>query len=147
VKKPSLEFHIYILTMCFVMTIIGVVTLTVMLYDVVRMSAPEITLSGEQFEKYQTNQAFWDVCRLDRLCADDGEEMPEEAMLSELRKEWFERVLSSEGHRGMRHFVLMLIALVLEILTGVGHWLLWRYMNRDDDVVAEDAGDAKAAKA
>ncbi|TAK90002.1 MAG: hypothetical protein EPO06_10015 [Burkholderiaceae bacterium] len=146
-KKNSPEFYAYVLSLCCVMTgILAVVVLTATFYSVVRWATPEVTLSSAQFDKFQTNESFWDACRLDRLCSDEDEEVPTDEVLTDLRKEWFERALQVEQHEGKQQLIWMLAALFMLVLIAGVHAILWRLMKKGDEPPAETA-EAKSAKA
>jgi hypothetical protein len=144
VKRTYLE--LYVLAVCFVAVACFVVTLCANIYSIIRMAAPEFSLNSAQFERYQSNDTFWDFCIQDRTCSDEDEERPPEEELTDLRKEWLERALATEEHMGIQFFVKTLVAMLLEILVFGIHWWLGRRLQAGKLAGVTDEAEAATEK-
>lgn len=143
-RKPSLEW--YTLAICFVSVLAMIVTVCIGIYSVVRVAAPEFTMSPSQFAQFQSNDAFWDVCLQDRLCSDVDEERPAEKALTKLRQEWYERAASVEQRSGAQWLVKCLIAALIAVIVFVIHWILGRRVRAVKAAAAEGADAEKSDK-
>ncbi len=56
-KKSRLE--LYALAVCFIIVVCFVVAIGVAIYDIVKITAPEFTLSSYEYRRHQNNAEFW----------------------------------------------------------------------------------------
>jgi hypothetical protein len=117
-KKSILE--IYSLAVCFVTIVCAAVTLGIGLYDLLEISNPEFTLPSHQYERHQTNEAFY---RND--CKEDGESLTAEEK-TKRRLASYEIALKTERRDAVQSLINALIVLVINALVYVGHWRLAR---------------------
>lgn len=141
-QKSNLER--YTLALCFVSLIMLIVALCISIYSVLRVAAPEFTMSPSQFAEFQSNDAFWDVCIQDRTCSDVDEERPAEETLTKLRQNWYERAASVEQRTGAQWFVKALITSLITAIVFVTHWMLARRMRTAKPATEEESDTEKA---
>lgn len=98
--KSKLE--IYALTVCFAAVVCLVVSAGIAGYAAFRIATPELTLSSYNYDKFQTNEAFW-KSRGDS-CSDEKttEVRPGEEVLTKQRLEAFSLELKGEERAGNR---------------------------------------------
>lgn len=139
-KRTHLEW--YILAICFVSILAFVGTVGVSIYSAVRVAMPDFTMSAAEFERYQSNDAFWDFCIQDRTCSDEDEDRPDEEVLQDLRQEWLERGMTIEQRAGAQLFVKSLIALLIEIITFIIHWVFGQRLRAAKEPNPDETQDA-----
>lgn len=125
-KKNALE--IYALAVCFVTMVCFVATLGVGLYSTLEILKPAITLSSLQYERFQSNDAFWNQCGNARYCSDQEKkkERPSESELTILREEAFSLTLLREQRDGVQGLIKAFIVIVIDIGVFLAHWSLAR---------------------
>ena len=126
-KKTFLE--IYALAVCFVTVVCFVAALGVAIYDVVQIANPEFTMNSWQYERFQSNDAFWRGCR-DRSGYCSAEEKkkqrPSETQLTRQRKDAFALALKSEQREGAQSLLKATIVLLIDMAVFFVHWILAR---------------------
>ncbi len=125
-KKTALE--IYALAVCFVTVVCFVATLGVGLYSILEIVKPQITLNSWQYERFQSNDAFWQQCGNARFCSeqDKKKERPSEADLTKQREEEYSHALFREQRDGLQTLIKSLIVIVIDIAVFLVHWSLAR---------------------
>lgn len=118
-KKTILE--VYALAVCFVTVVCAVVALGIGAYDLLEITNPEFTLSAHQYERHQTNEAFFT-----RECKDETREKSEDEKTQQ-RLGSYERALKAESRDAVQSFVKVLIVLAIDILVFLIHWRIARY--------------------
>jgi len=118
-KKSILE--IYALAVCFVTVVCAVVALGIGIYDIVEMSNPEFTLAAYQFERHQTNEAFFSR-ECDEQISDQTEEQKTQQRLAS-----YDRALKTESRNAVQSLVKIVIVLVIDICVFLIHWRIARY--------------------
>jgi len=109
----------YALAVCFIAAICAVIALAVGVYDVIQMSKPEMTLSSNQLEKHQTNEAFI----RDWLSI---EKMPDDQEITVLREKSYKAALNAGSRDAAQSFIKVVAALVIIIVVFFVHWFLAR---------------------
>lgn len=120
-KKSILE--IYALAVCFVTVVCAVVSLGIGIYDILEITNPEFTLPSYQYERHQTNAAFF---RQD--CGNEGKEgesLSEEEK-TKRRLESLEVALKAEKRDGVQSIVKVLIVLIVDSIAFIIHWWVAR---------------------
>ena len=123
-KKSMIE--IYALAVCFVCIASGGIVLGVGVYDVIQVAAPEMTLSGSQYARHQSNDNFvnfqppWPPNGRRQQFPEDEQE------LSRLREESYRIEIAMERRDAGQSLVMVVIALVIQALLFVIHWKLSR---------------------
>ena len=122
-KKSMIE--IYALAVCFVCIASGGIVLGVGVYDVIQIAAPEMTLSGSQYARHQSNDNF--VNFRPPWPPNGRRQFPEdEQELTRLREESYRIEIATERRSARQSFVMVVIALVIQALLFVIHWKLSR---------------------
>lgn len=120
-KKSILE--IYALAVCFVTVVCAVISLGIGIYDILEITNPEFTLPSYQYERHQTNEAFFRK--------DCGKEDKDLASLSEGEKtkrrlESLEVALKAERRGGVQSIVKAFIVLIVDTIAFIIHWWVAR---------------------
>jgi hypothetical protein len=119
-KKSILE--IYSLAVCFVTVICAVVTIGIGAYDLLEISNPEFTLPAYQYERHQSNEAFY---RSDCEKKEEGKSLSEEER-TKRRLASYEVALKAERRDAVQSLIKVFIVLVLNAAVFFGHWHLAR---------------------
>ena len=114
-KKSLLE--IYALAVCFVAIICFAITLGVGIYDVLEMSAPELTLKSHAYQQHQTNEAFTRNWSKDR-------EKPSEDEITKLREKSYQVALEAERRDALQSFIRALIIILIDVGVFFIHWVI-----------------------
>ena len=119
-KKSILE--IYSLAVCFVTVICAVVTLGIGAYDLLEIGIPEFTLPAYQYERHQSNEAFF---RKDCDNKEEEKSLSEEEQ-TKRRLASYEVALKTERRDAVQSLIKVFIVLVLNVVVFLGHWRLAR---------------------
>jgi hypothetical protein len=114
VKKNLLE--LYALATCFAAVLVLLFSLAWSSYDIVRIGAPSVTLSGYYYERTQTDEQFLQSWP-------SGQLMPAMSDIPRLRQEARNSALRSERHDGLSG---LLQSLTYIIAAGIAFSLHWR---------------------
>lgn len=119
-KKSLLE--IYALAVCFATIVCFVISLGVALYSVIEIVNPEFTMSSYQFNRYQSNDAFWEDYR------NREKEMPKpsENELTKQRTEGYRLAVISEKRDGFQGLTKTAIILLINTVVFLIHWRIAR---------------------
>ena len=119
-KKSTLE--IYALTVCFVTVICAIVSLGIGVYNIIEITNPKFTLPSYQYERHQTNEAFFRQYY--------GKEKEADALSEEektkRRLESLEVALKVERRGGLQSIVKVFIVLVIDSVAFIIHWWVAR---------------------
>ena len=122
-KKSILE--VYALAVCFFTVACFVVALGIGLYSLVQIANPEFTLDSEQYNRHQTNDAFWNSNPIFAPSLDgDGKQKarPPESELTKQRLESYELAIKAEKRNGSQSLVKTLIVVLIDIAVFYAHW-------------------------
>lgn len=121
-KKTILE--IYALAVCFLVVICFAITLGVGIYDILKISHPSFTLSGWEYNKFQSN---------DNFCSNSGAASAQnpcsnqsESAITTKREAAYAISLKGEQRNGLQSLVNSLIILFINIVIFVPHWIIAR---------------------
>ncbi len=123
-KKSVLE--IYAMSVCFATVVCLLITLGIASYNVIQILNPEFTLSSYEYNRYQTNDSFWEggpsSYRVDR----NENQRPSEEALTQKRLESYQRAMAGEARDGFQSLVKSIIVIVLDIVFLGIHWRIAR---------------------
>ena len=122
-KKSILE--IYALAVCFATIVCFVVTLGIALFDVIQIAQPEFTLSSHEFNRHQSNDAFWNSCGQYESKEKD-KKRPAEDELTKRRMESYRQALQSEKRDAFQGITKAIIILLIDTVFFVVHWRIAR---------------------
>ncbi|MDR2240704.1 MAG: hypothetical protein LBE33_09700 [Zoogloeaceae bacterium] len=124
-KKTILE--IYALAVCFVTVVCFVACLGVASYSVVQIANPNFTMHSYEYNRYQTNDAFWKDCGR-YYCSDEEKKRPRppEAEVTKQREDAFALALASEQRDGYQTLVKTLIVILIDLVVFAAHWVIAR---------------------
>jgi len=122
-KKSILE--IYALAVCFATVVCFVIALGVALFDVIQIANPEFTLNSQEYNRHQSNDAFWNNCgQYDSGKKDKKRPTGEE--LTKRRLESYRQVLQSERRDAFQGITKALIIIIIDIVFFLAHWRIAR---------------------
>jgi len=117
--KSKLE--IYALSVCFAAVVCLIISAGVGGYSIFEIATPELTMTSYEYDKHQTNDAFW---KSKSSCSktDLSETRPSEDELSKQRLEAFSVEIKSEQRSGFQSLIKCLIFIFVSGVTLVIHW-------------------------
>jgi hypothetical protein len=89
-KKSLLE--IYALAVCFVTIVCFVVAIGIAIYDIIQIANPEFTMKSHEYNKHQSNDAFWKSCAGYYDSGKKEKQRPKEEELTKQRLESYRQV-------------------------------------------------------
>ena len=121
-KKSVLE--IYALAVCFFTVACFVIVTGMAIWEVVRLSAPEFTLSSFLWQQHQTDDAFkTKLVNEHRYVAEKHTYTPPEGTeLTKARETSFAQAIASERRTASQDLIRNLIILLIDGLVFVVHW-------------------------
>jgi len=123
-KKSLLE--IYALAVCFATIVCFVISLGVALYSVVEIANPEFTMNSYQYNRYQSNDAYW-LSRVDDYRNKEKEmQRPSEDELTKQRQEGYRLAIISEKRDGFQGLTKTAIILLIDTVVFLIHWRIAR---------------------
>jgi hypothetical protein len=118
--------ELYALAACFASMIVVVVSVSMALFDALRIAAPSVTVSGYTYQQSMSDDAFLQGWPRDRP-------RPDPPTISGLRREAFENAIRSERHEGLSSF---LQSLMYTIAAGLAFGLHWSLAKREQTTPA-----------
>ncbi len=123
-KKSLLE--IYALAVCFATIVCFVVTLGIVTYDLVQIVNPEFTMNSHDYNRHQSNDAFWKSYD----CGYDNKEKekprPPEEELTKQRLESYKQAIKSEQRDAFQSLTQSVIVIVINAIFFLVHWRIAR---------------------
>jgi hypothetical protein len=132
-KKSLLE--IYALAVCFATMVCFVIALGVALYSIVEIANPEFTMNSYQYNRYQSNDAYWLGKVNDYQNKDKEMKRPSEDELTKERKEGYRLAVISERRGGFQGVTKTAIIILIDTVVFLIHWLIARRA-RDSNTAA-----------
>jgi hypothetical protein len=122
-KKTILE--VYALAVCFATIICFVIALGIAVYNVIQIINPEFTLSSYEYDRHQSNDAFWknDGCGYDK---EKKLERPPEEELAQRRLESYRQVIKSEKRDASQSLTVASIIIAIDVIVFLVHWRVAR---------------------
>ncbi len=123
-KKSILE--VYALAVCFAAIVCSAVALGVAIYSGIEIISPEFTISAQEYNRHQSNDAFWKGCRSVYGADKREEKRPPEEELTKLRLESYQQALKSERRNAFISLTKAIIIIIIDIVFFVVHWRIAR---------------------
>ncbi|WP_163832763.1 hypothetical protein [Spartinivicinus ruber] len=123
-KKTILE--IYALAVSFFTLACLAITSSVLIWDLVEISQPELTMSSYQYKCHHSDQDYKD-CFSDRpeyTREKNPEVFPTDAKLTAKRTTSYQRELKAEQRDGLQSMIQSIIVIVISIIIFLIHWQL-----------------------
>jgi hypothetical protein len=117
--KSKLE--IYALAVCFAAVVCLVISISIAGYSIIQIMWPELTMRSYNFDKYQTNQLYWESKQSfskDKVSA----KKPSEVELAQQRMEALRLELNGEKRNGLQSLIHALMFIVVGTITLFLHW-------------------------
>jgi len=124
--KREIARQIYAYCVCAISLVIGIIFLIVGIYGIVRMAAPEFTVSQHEWKNIATFQSFkteWEK-------AESTPELTDE----ELRMRWQDKwdiAIRGEKRQGAQNLINMIIAFVIIVPVFGIHWRIARSLREE----------------
>lgn len=123
-KKSILE--IYALAVCFAAIACFAIALGVAIYNAIQVINPEFTMSAYEYDRHQSNDAFWKG-RHNVYDTDKREQKrPPEEELTKLRLESYQQGLKSERRNAFQSLTKAVIIMIIDIVFFAVHWRIAR---------------------
>ncbi len=134
-KKAILE--IYALAVCFAAITCFVIAAGVGLYALIGTLNPEFTLESWQYDRHQSNDAFWSSAPPPIPFDGKGEKRvrPPEQELTRQRNESYQLVIRAERRDRMQTLVQVIIILLIDIVVFMIHWRIAKKARLEEDSV------------
>jgi hypothetical protein len=118
--KSKLE--IYALAVCFAAVICLVISISIAGYSTITIINPELTIESYEFDKYQSNDNYWESKK--SCYSRDQSKMtrPPEEELTKQRLEELSIKLKGERRNGLQSLIYSLIFVVVGAVTLLIHW-------------------------
>jgi hypothetical protein len=124
VKKSILE--VYALAVCFATIICFVVALGIALYDLVKISTPEFTLSSHEYKRHQNNDEFWNSYQCSYENRGKEIQRPSEEVLTKQRLESYPLTIGAQRRDAFQSLTTSTIVLIIDIVVFLVHWQIAR---------------------
>lgn len=126
--KSKLE--LYALSVCFAAVVCLVISAGIAGYAIFEVATPELTMPSYDYDKYQTNEAYWKSkysCSKD----DKSEVKPAEDVLTKQRLEAFAVEVRAEKREGFRTLIRCFMFIVVSSVTLLIHWQIAKKSRAD----------------
>ncbi|TAL25358.1 MAG: hypothetical protein EPN94_05405 [Nitrospirae bacterium] len=121
-KKSILE--IYALAVCFATIVCFVIALGISIYDIVRIAKPEFTMSSYEYNRHQSNDAYW---KSGDSCSDDKKrQRPADEELTKQRLASYQQSIKSELRDAFQSLTQTVIILSIAVIVFLVHWRVAR---------------------
>jgi len=121
--KSKLE--IYALAVCFAAVVCLVISVSVVGYSIIRIVNPALTMPSYNYNRYQTNDRFWDSIR-SRAEDQSTVKRPPEQDLTKQRLEALTIDLEGEKRDGLQSLIRALMFVVVGAVVLLLHWRIAR---------------------
>ena len=118
-KRTFLE--LYALAVCFINVLIGSIAIGVIIYSIVSVVAPKLTLPSWEYSKHQSNDEFI-ASRTDSENFSNKDMTEQE--ITRKRDESYRIALKAEHRDGIQSIIQFSIVLLIQIILFVVHWKL-----------------------
>ena len=127
--KSKLE--VYALSVCFAAVVCLVVSAGIGGYALIRIVQPELTLEKWDYDKYQSNDVFWQTRQQRNLEGQKAEQRPAEEDLTKRRLESYSRALMTERRGGVQTLIRSAIFFLAGAVSLFVHWRIARRARQD----------------
>lgn len=117
--KSKLE--IYALAVCFAAVVCLVISMGIAGYSIFEIAFPKITMQSYNYEKYQTNDAYWKS----KKSYDEnykGKARPNEEELTKQRLDEFALEIKEEQRKGLQTLIQCLMFIIVSSVVLFIHW-------------------------
>lgn len=122
-KKSILE--IYALAVCFATIGCFVIALGIAIFDVIQITNPEFTLSSHEYNRHQSNDAFW--TNSNKYDNDKkNKKRPSDEELTKRRLESYRQAIQSERRDAFQGITKALIIIIIDVVFFMVHWRIAR---------------------
>ena len=117
--KSKLE--IYGLAVCFASVVCLVISISIAGYSIIQIVDPELTITSYNFDRYQSNDRFWET---KQTCSKDqaAVKRPSEEDLTKQRLEALRIEIKGEKRNGLQSLLHALIFVMVGTVTLLLHW-------------------------
>jgi hypothetical protein len=115
------KLEIYALSVCFAAVVCLVISTGIAGYSIFEIAAPELTMSSYEYNKYQTNDAYWnskDSCRE----KEKAQVRPNEEELTKQRRDAFALATRGERREGLQTLIRCLMFILVSGGVLLVHW-------------------------
>lgn len=118
--KSKLE--IYALSVCFAAVVCLVISTGIAGYSIFEIFVPELTMKSYQYNKYQTNEAFWE--NMSSNSCSEGEKLvrPAEEELTKQRLKGFSVEIKAEKRGGFQSLIKCFMFILASGVALIIHW-------------------------
>lgn len=122
-KKSILE--IYALAVCFATIVCFVIALGISIYDIVRIVNPEFTMSSYEYNRHQSNDAYW---KSSDNCGNDDKKgpRPTDEELTKQRLASYQQSIKSELRDAFQSLTQTVIIFIIAVVVFLVHWRVAR---------------------
>ncbi len=118
--KSKLE--IYALAVCFAAVVCLVISISIAGYSTITIINPALTIKSYEFDKYQSNDRFWESKKIYYSRNQSKMNRPPEEELTKQRQEELRIKLEGERRSGLQSLIYSLIFVVVGAVTLLIHW-------------------------
>jgi len=112
---------IYALAVCFVTIVCAVIAAGIGAYDLVEIASPEFAIPSYQYERHQSNEAFFqNDCEKKNSANLSEDEKTKQRLVS------YETAIKAERRDAFQSLIKVLIVLFIDALVFFVHWKLAR---------------------
>jgi hypothetical protein len=117
--KSKLE--IYALAVCYAAVVCLVISISVAGYSVIQIADPELTMKSYNYDKYQSNDRYWEMKQ--RCSEKEGVvKRPPEEELTKQRLEALRMEIKGERRSGLQTLIYALMFVIVGAVTFLLHW-------------------------
>lgn len=124
------KLEVYALAVCFAAVLCLVISAGIGGYAIIKIIKPELTLEKWDYNKHQSNDAFWQS-RRDATEVRKLEQRPAEEDLTKLRLESFDLALTAESREGVQTLIQCVMFFLAGAIALFVHWRIARYARQD----------------
>lgn len=120
--KSKLE--IYALAVCFASIVCLIISIGIAGYSIIEITAPKITMSSHNYQKYQTNDAYWQSkwgCS-EQYKATSDKTRPKEEEITKQRLDAFALAIEGEQREGFQTLIKCLMFILISGIVLFVHW-------------------------
>lgn len=131
-KKTTLEK--YALLICFVATISIAISIILIIYNVVGVIKPNITMNSYEYAIHVDNDRFWDheTERMEATEQRPPKQRPAEQELTKMRTESYQRVINVNRHGHSHNLMGASITIIISLLLFFIHWKFILYKHKEE---------------
>lgn len=119
--KSKLE--IYALSVCFASVVCLIISFGIAGYSIIEIFKPELTMTPYEYDRYQTNDNYWEYKRPHRD-NEEKETRPSEEKLSKQRLDEYAIELKSEERGGLQTLIQSMMFVLVSGIALLIHWII-----------------------